>query len=57
MTATTGGWRRAAASGISDIFPGEADITPGGRRMTDDGDDRRMTDDSDDGRMTDDGGR
>ena len=49
--------RRVAASGISDIFPGEADIMPGGRRMTDDGDDRRMTDDGDNGRMTDDGGR
>ena len=28
----------AAASGISDIFPREADTTPNGGRMTDDGD-------------------
>ena len=28
--------RRAAASGISDIFPGEADMMLGGRQMTDD---------------------
>ena len=49
--------RRAAASGISDIFPGEVDITLGGRQMMDDSNDRRMTDDGDNGRMTDDGGR
>ena len=49
--------RRAAASGISDIFPGEVDITLGGRWMTDDGDDRQMTDDGNDGWMTDDGSR
>ena len=37
--------RRAAALRISDIFPGEVDMTPGGRRMMDDGDNRQMTDD------------
>ena len=49
--------QRAAASGISDIFPGEVDMTLGGRQMTDDSGDRRMTDDGDDRQMTDDGGR
>ena len=63
VTKMADGWRRqlvartAAALGISDIFPGEADTTLGGGPMTDDGDDGRMTDDSDDGRVTDEGNR
>ena len=53
VTEMADGWRRrpvgrtAAALGISDIFPGEADTMPGGRRMTDDGDDGRVTDEGD----------
>jgi len=48
--------RAAAALGISNIFPGEVDTTPGGRRRVgdaDDGaDDGRMTHDSDDRQVT-----
>ena len=53
VTKMADGWwrqpvaRTAAALGISDIFPGEADTTPGGGLMTDDGDNRQVTDEGD----------
>ena len=53
VTEMADGWQRrlvartAAALGISDIFPGEADTTLGGGPMTDDGNDRQVTDEGD----------